>query len=180
MEPKLTLVLGGASSGKSAWAERLVESFGGARLYLATAQPQDREMRARIARHRARRGPGWRTREEPLAPGAALAGLGPADCVLLDCATLWLSNHLLAGSDIAAETDNLLESLCRCRARVVVVSNEVGHGIIPASALARRFREAQGQLNIRLAEQADLVVLITAGLAQTLKGRLPAADSQAP
>ena len=174
MIPQLTLVLGGASSGKTGWAERLVAGAGGAPVYLATGQARDEEMAGKIARHRAGRGARWRTVEEPLRIAEALACFTPHERVLLDCATFWLANHMEAGSDIAAETEALLAALGRCAAPVVVVSNEVGHGIVPENALARAFRAAQGALNQRLAEAADLAVLITAGLPLALKGRLPA------
>lgn len=176
--PMLTLVLGGAASGKSACAERLLpretdEKSGGRRIYIATAQAWDDEMGTKIARHRLARGPDWDTADAPLHPGPALASARHGDRVLLDCATLWLSNHLLAGSDLASECTALLTSLSACRAPVVVVSNEVGSGIVPDNPLARRFREAQGALNQRLAAQAGLVVMVIAGLPLVLKGDLP-------
>src|SRR6056297_683169 len=147
MLPELTLVLGGAASGKSAWAEALVQRTGRAAVYLATAEMHDDEMRAKVARHRAARGAGWETIEEPLDPGRALAATGPDRVVLLDCATMWLSNHLMAGSDPDAAEAALLDGLARCPAPVVVVSNEVGLSVVPENRLARRFRQAQGQLN---------------------------------
>ena len=175
MYPKLTLVLGGAASGKSAWAEKLVTSSGASRVYLASAQPLDDEMRVKISRHQQRRDKGWRTVEEPLNVAAALAGVPADEVILFDCATLWLSNHMFADSDLPDETDRLLTALRDCPAPVVVVSNEVGQGIVPADPLSRRFREEQGRLNIRLAEAARLVVFVTAGLARVLKGQLPEA-----
>ncbi len=173
MYPKLTLVLGGAASGKSAWAEAFVIGAGRPRVYLASAQPLDEEMQLKISRHRQRRDDGWRTIEEPLDVAAALTRVSAGDIVLLDCATLWLSNHLLAGSALAGESNRLIAALHDSPATVVIVSNEVGQGIVPADALSRRFREEQGRLNIRLAEAAGLVVFVTAGLAAVLKGRLP-------
>lgn len=173
MLPALTLILGGAASGKSAFAEALAEKSGISFVYLATAQAFDAEMRAKIDAHIARRSAAWRTIEAPLEAAGVLRGLdGTAPC-LFDCATLWLSNHLLAGRDLDAEQARLLEALAACPAPVIAVSNEVGQGIVPDAALGRRFREAQGRLNIALAAQADLVVQVVAGLPQALKGRLP-------
>ncbi|MBC7133356.1 MAG: bifunctional adenosylcobinamide kinase/adenosylcobinamide-phosphate guanylyltransferase [Roseovarius sp.] len=173
MLPRLTLVLGGAASGKSAFAEGLVLGSGGAPVYLATAQAHDDEMRAKLRRHRARRGPLWRTVETPHDPGPALGAATAGETVLLDCATMWLSNHLLAGSDPARAEAALVAALEGCAAPVVVVSNEVGLSVVPENALARRFREAQGALNQRLAARAGLVVLVAAGLPLVLKGALP-------
>ena len=142
-------------------------------VYLATSRPLDAEMRAKVARHRARRGHAWTTIEAPLDCVAALSHLRPDQICLLDCATMWLTNHLLAGHDIAAEQARLLDAIAGCAADLVIVSNEVGQGIVPDNALARRFREAQGRLNIALAERAERVILVTAGLPLTLKGSPP-------
>ena len=172
--PRLSLVVGGARSGKSGLAERLVSGSGLGRRYIATAQAWDDEMRDRIARHRADRGAGWITVEAPLDLVAALAGARQDEAVLVDCATLWLSNHLLADHDLAAESRALLAALDACAAPVVVVSNEVGWGIVPENALARAFRDAQGRLNQQIAAQAGLVVGVMAGLPMVLKGRMPA------
>jgi adenosylcobinamide kinase/adenosylcobinamide-phosphate guanylyltransferase len=172
--PALTLVVGGARSGKSAFAERLVTATARPRRYIATAEAWDDEMRDRIARHRADRGPGWLTIDAPLDLCTALAQARPEEAVLVDCATLWLTNHLLAEHDLPAETDRLTAALAACPAPVVVVSNEVGMGIVPDNALARRFRDAQGRLNQRLAAEAALVVTVMAGLPLPLKGTLPA------
>ncbi|ACM01803.1 bifunctional adenosylcobinamide kinase/adenosylcobinamide-phosphate guanylyltransferase [Cereibacter sphaeroides] len=171
--PPLTLVLGGARSGKSRLAERLVIGSGRPMFYLATAEPWDDEMRERIAAHRHDRGSGWQTVEEPRHLCPVLSRMPPEACVLLDCATLWLTNHLLAESDLDAEIASLLHALGACAAPVVVVSNEVGWSIVPENSLARRFRDEQGRLNQRLAAQAELVVAAMAGLPLTLKGRLP-------
>jgi adenosylcobinamide kinase/adenosylcobinamide-phosphate guanylyltransferase len=151
----------------------LITATGRRRVYIATAEAWDDEMRDRIARHRQDRGQGWETLDAPLDLAGALATI-PADAaVLVDCATLWLTNHMLAEHDLALETDRLLASLVACPAPVVVVSNEVGWGIVPDNALARRFRDAQGRLNQQMAAQADLVVGVMAGLPIVLKGRLP-------
>ncbi|HSG55033.1 bifunctional adenosylcobinamide kinase/adenosylcobinamide-phosphate guanylyltransferase [Seohaeicola saemankumensis] len=173
MLPKLTLVLGGAASGKSAFAERLVLDSGLAPVYLATAQAWDEEMRGKIARHRNARGAGWLTHEAPLDLAPALTAARPDQAVLLDCATLWLTNQMLADHDLAAQETALLAALDACAAPVVVVSNEIGMSVVPENALARRFRQAQGELNQRLAAQAPLVVAVMAGLPLVLKGTLP-------
>lgn len=170
---KIALVVGGARSGKSSFAEKLVSSAQKPRIYIATAQAWDAEMQARIARHKADRGGNWTTVEASLDLVGALAQV-PADAVvLLDCATLWLTNHILGESDVEAEAQRLLAALTACAALVTVVSNEVGWGIVPDNALARRFRDAQGRLNQQIAARADLVVGVMAGLPMVLKGRLP-------
>ena len=171
--PALTLVIGGARSGKSAFAERLVTGSGRPRRYIATAEAWDDEMRIRIAQHRTDRGDGWTTVEVPLDLSAALARVRPDEAVLIDCATLWLTNHHLADHDSAAEATALLAALAACAAPVVVVSNETGWGIVPDNALARRFRDEQGRLNQRLAAAAALVVTVMAGLPLALKGQVP-------
>lgn len=171
--PRFTLLIGGARSGKSGLAERLVVQTGRPKRYIATAQAWDDEMRARIARHRADRGDGWLTVEAPLDLCGALAVVEAEEVVLVDCATLWLSNHLLAEADLEAEADALLAAIAGCPAPVVVVSNEVGWSIVPDNALARSFRDAQGRLNQQMAAQAGLVVAVMAGLPLVLKGALP-------
>jgi adenosylcobinamide kinase/adenosylcobinamide-phosphate guanylyltransferase len=168
--PRLTFVLGGARSGKSVHAEALVEASGRLPVYIATAQPLDEEMRARIEAHRRRRGTAWRVIEEPL----ALAGLleheaRPERMLLVDCLTLWLTNVLMAERDVAAECALLLAALEALEGPVVLVSNEVGLGIVPADALSRHFVDAAGRLHQEVAERADRVVLLTAGIAQVLK-----------
>lgn len=171
--PKVTFILGGAASGKSAFAETLIAQSGKARRYVATAQAFDDEMRVKIDRHRAARGSGWRLVETPLDLAGALAAASPHEAVLVDCATMWLCNHLLAESNLATQQGRLLDAVAACPADLVIVANEVGQGIVPDNAVSRSFREAQGRLNIALAGQADLVVQVTAGLPLALKGRLP-------
>lgn len=172
MLPPLTVVIGGARSGKSRLAESLVAATARPRTYIATAQAWDDEMRARINAHRDGRD-GWRTVEEPHDLPAALAAL-PADGVaLVDCATLWLTNRMLADADLPAEETALLAALATAPCPIVVVTNEVGLSIVPDNALARAFRDAQGRLNQRMAAQAGLVVAVWAGLPLPLKGRLP-------
>jgi adenosylcobinamide kinase/adenosylcobinamide-phosphate guanylyltransferase len=167
---RLTLVLGGARSGKSRYAESLVTGLPPPWIYVATAEPLDDEMMARIAEHRARRGSDWRSIEAPRDLAGALAEIPAGVVVLVDCLTLWLSNLMLAGADIDAQTGRLDDVLARAAMPVVLVSNEVGSGIVPDNALARRFRDAQGRLNQRVAARADRVVLMVAGLPLVLKG----------
>jgi len=130
-------------------------------------------MQDRIDQHKTQRGPDWRTIEAPIDVVGALAKVTPQEAVLLDCATLWLSNQMLAEADLRIETDRLLQALAACTGDVVIVSNEVGQGIVPDNALARQFRDAQGRLNQLLAAQSDLAVLVCAGLPLVLKGSLP-------
>lgn len=171
--PGLTLVLGGAASGKSAFAENLVLQGGDDPIYIATAQIFDDEMAAKVADHQSQRGDGWTTIEEPLDVAGALAKARPGQPILIDCATLWLTNVILGDHDITEETARLLKALRECPAPVVIVSNEVGQGIVPDNALSRRFRNAQGRLNQAIAADAELVVAVMAGLPLALKGRLP-------
>ncbi len=169
--PRLTLVLGGARSGKSRYGEALVESQAGSCVYLATATAGDAEMAARIRAHRARRGARWRTVEAPLDLIGELAGAArPDGAVLVDCLTLWLSNLMEAGRDVAAESEALTAALPNLAGPAVLVSNEVGLGIVPDNALARRFRDAAGALHQSIAALAQSVVFVAAGLPLTLKG----------
>jgi adenosylcobinamide kinase/adenosylcobinamide-phosphate guanylyltransferase len=171
--PRLTLVMGGAASGKSRFAEKLVLSSGQPRSYIATAQAYDTEMVEKIEKHQTQRGANWDTYETPLAPWEALGKIAPSHNVLLDCATFWLSNIMLGEHDIAAKKVRLFASLTAFDGSIVVVSNEVGQGVVPDNKLARQFRQAQGELNQELAALADLVVLVTAGLPLALKGQIP-------
>ena len=168
--PPLTLVLGGARSGKSRYAEALVEEAAPAALYLATAEALDDEMTERIRRHRARRGARWTTLEAPLDLAAALVdGARPERPVLVDCLTLWLTNLLMAGRDVEAASAALLQTLPRLAGPAVLVANEVGLGIVPDNALARAFRDHAGRLNQAIAAAAQRVVFVAAGLPLTLK-----------
>jgi adenosylcobinamide kinase/adenosylcobinamide-phosphate guanylyltransferase len=168
--PRLTFVLGGARSGKSRYAENLVMDCTPSWVYVATAQAHDHEMSARIAEHRQRRDGRWRTVEAPLdLPGAIAADGNKGQAVLIDCLTLWLSNVMLAGRDLVAEQQRLITALSSADGPVVVVSNEVGFGIVPDNALARQFRDAQGRLNMQVAAIANRAVLIAAGLPLILK-----------
>lgn len=173
MTAQVSLVLGGASSGKSDFAEKLVTAHALPRIYLATAQAFDAEMESKIAAHREARGEGWRTIDTPHALAETLVTLPTGHVVLLDCATMWLTNRLLAEADLASESENLIEALVSCASPVVVVSNEVGQGIVPDSPLSRRFRDAQGRLNRQIAGRAERVIAVMAGLPMVLKGRLP-------
>lgn len=133
----------------------------------------DGEMQTRIARHRAQRDADWALIEAPLDLSPALSSLETDQICLIDCATMWLSNHLLGGSDLTRVQTAFMAAIDSCAADLVIVSNEVGHGIVPDNALARAFREAQGRLNITLAARADLVVQISVGLPVLLKGQMP-------
>ncbi|MDU9005001.1 bifunctional adenosylcobinamide kinase/adenosylcobinamide-phosphate guanylyltransferase [Sedimentitalea todarodis] len=172
MQSRHILVLGGAASGKSAFAETLAEKSGKPLIYLATALAFDPEMRHKIDRHIARRGDVWTTVEAPLDLVPALGSLSSRQGCLLDCATMWLSNLMLAEKDINSAQTALIDAIRACAAELVIVSNEVGQGIVPENSLARRFRDAQGRLNIALAAECDIVVQVIAGLPRVLKGSL--------
>lgn len=168
------LVLGGARSGKSRYAENRLEAFcagtDGRFAYIATAQAKDCEMAERIAHHRAGRDPRWQTIEAPLhLPEAITNSVGSADAILVDCLTLWLTNVLLADRDAGVAAESLAAAVAACPLPLVLVANEVGLGIVPENALARRFRDEAGRLNQKLAAVADEVVLVAAGLPLVLK-----------
>lgn len=168
-----TLVLGGAASGKSVYAEDLVLRLPGRPVYIATAQAFDGEMTDKIAVHRARRGATWTNVEEPLDLAGAIARADAPDATLLvDCLTMWLNNLMADDRDIAAETAQLVDVLGELQGRVVLVANEVGLGIVPDNALARAFRNQHGTLNQAVAAAADRVVFVAAGLPLALKGDL--------
>ena len=164
----VALVLGGARSGKSRFAESLLAGHAGQRVYLATAQAGDEEMRQRIAEHRKRRGNDWRTIEAPLDIASPIAEAS-GDAILIDCLTLWLSNLMAAGLNIDQAVDGLCKALGKARAPIVLVSNETGLGIVPDNALAREFRDHAGRLNQSVAAIADRVFFVAAGLPLTLK-----------
>jgi adenosylcobinamide kinase/adenosylcobinamide-phosphate guanylyltransferase len=169
--PKLTLVIGGARSGKSSYAEGLIAAQLPPWIYVATAEAGDHEMLARIRAHRKRRGAHWRTIEAPRELVAALTANhgGP---VLVDCLTLWLSNVMLAEMNVEQEIETLDAALAAAAAPIVLVANEVGLGIVPEFPLGRRFRDLQGILNQRMAARADRVILMVAGLPLAVKGTL--------
>ena len=165
---RITLVLGGTRSGKSRFAEGLGAKHKGTKHYIATAEAFDEEMKARIAAHQWRRGAGWGTREAPLDLVEVLAECGK-DFVLIDCITIWLGNLMHHGRDVAKAIADLCQALRRSDARIVLVSNEVGLGIVPDNAMARSFRDAQGIANQHLAELANEVIFVVAGLPLVLK-----------
>ncbi len=169
MDGRLTFLIGGARSGKSRHAEELASALPGPWTYVATAEAYDAEMRERIAIHRSRRGEGWLTVEAPLDLTAALDAAGQGQPVVVDCLTLWLTNHLLAGHDLEAECARLVGVLARPKGPWFVVSNEVGQGIVPDNALARRFRDEAGRLNQQVAAVAGTVLLMVAGLPLKVK-----------
>ncbi|RWX78371.1 bifunctional adenosylcobinamide kinase/adenosylcobinamide-phosphate guanylyltransferase [Neorhizobium lilium] len=167
----VVLVLGGARSGKSAFSERLVAAKGLERHYLATGRAYDDEMVQRIARHVEDRGEGWTTHEVPLDLPQHLAQLdSPTHTVLVDCLTLWVTNLMMEERDVAAAGDALLAQLSICTSHVVLVSNEVGLGIVPENRMAREFRDHAGRLHQRVAALADEAFFIAAGLPLKLKG----------
>ena len=165
----LTFLLGGARSGKSAHAEKLATALPAPWTYVATAQAFDGEMTERIALHRARRGEGWQTVDAPLDLAGALRAMPDHRPVLIDCLTLWLSNHMLAKHDVDVLCAELEDVLSTPRGPWFVVSNEVGLGIVPDNPLGRRFRDAQGRLNQRIAARAGSVLFMVAGLPLQVK-----------
>jgi adenosylcobinamide kinase/adenosylcobinamide-phosphate guanylyltransferase len=173
----ITLVLGGVRSGKSHYAQNLVTG-GGRVAFIATAEALDAEMQQRITRHREERPASWTTVEAPIALEDALLQCFRFDIILVDCLTLWTSNLMAAeGSDsgrILARANRLCEALCQVPSSVVLVSNEVGSGVVPAYPAGRMYRDALGELNQRVAEIADNVVLMVAGLPLALKGSMGA------
>jgi adenosylcobinamide kinase/adenosylcobinamide-phosphate guanylyltransferase len=168
--PRLTLILGGARSGKSGHAEALIEASGFQPYYIATAEALDDEMADRIAKHRTRRGTHWQTIEEPLALSETLRQVNAEGrALLVDCLTLWLTNLMVHERAIETEIDGLIGSLDGLDGAVVFVSNEVGQGVMPTNGMARQFIDHAGFLHQRLAAKADHVLFMTAGIAQQLK-----------
>ena len=168
---KKYLILGGARSGKSARAQSLAENISQNRIYIATAEAGDEEMAARIARHQADRGNGWRTIEAPLDISDALGEHAtPNSVCLVDCLTLWLSNLMHSERDAEAEIENLCSSILSAAGPTVLVSNEVGLGLVPETPLGREFCDAQGRLNQRVAAVCSGVEFVAAGLPLSLKG----------
>ena len=168
--PRITLVTGGCRSGKSRYAQELAESLGASRVMVATAEALDDEMRDRIARHQADRRAGWRTIESPTQLAEHVSH--PGEVVLVDCLTLWVSNLLcadLTDADMEAAARSLVDALQASSSPVVLVSNEVGLGIVPMNSLARRFRDHAGFLAQRIAEVADRVVFTVAGIPMIIK-----------
>src|ERR1700761_8304212 len=165
----IILITGGARSGKSVRAEARAKAFAGKPVYVATAEALDSEMRERIARHRMRRGAEWIVHETPLNLVGALKATDGGGARLIDCLTLWLSNLMHAERDWSKETARLVEALRAQKSPAVLVSNEVGLGIVPDNALARRFRDAAGIMNQMIAQAADEVEFIVAGLPVRVK-----------
>jgi adenosylcobinamide kinase/adenosylcobinamide-phosphate guanylyltransferase len=165
----VTLVLGGARSGKSRYAEWLIASYPPPWIYVATAEAKDDEMAERIAAHRARRDAGWQTVVAPHDLAGALTASPAGAAALVDCLTLWLSNLMQPGFDVEAQTARLQQALTSRAGPTVLVSNEVGLGIVPDNALARQFRDLQGTLNQKLAAQAQRVIMMVAGLPVAVK-----------
>jgi adenosylcobinamide kinase / adenosylcobinamide-phosphate guanylyltransferase len=171
------LVLGGARSGKSRHAEQLAS---GEKCYIATAEAVDGEMRQRIEHHKVQRGSGWTTVEAPLDLAGALQQIDEKTrFILIDCLTVWIGNLMHHGKDVVEEVERLATTIEAAKGRVVVVSNEVGQGIVPENAMARRFRDLQGLCNQRIAAVADEVVLVVAGIPMTIKkAKRPAGKKQ--
>lgn len=171
------LILGGARSGKTSFSEKLAMGSGTKPAYLATAQALDAEMRERVASHQAGRSGRFATIEEPLdLAGALTRAARHHDVILVDCLTLWITNLLMANKDVAGAVSELGETLSRIEAaRIILVSNEVGMGIVPDNAMARTFRDLAGSAHQRLAEICDDVYFVVAGLPMVLKGAAPEA-----
>lgn len=171
MTVRSALVLGGARSGKSSFAENLVIQSGLTRHYIATGRAWDDEMRERIRAHQAQRGAGWITHEEPVDLVGQLSAIDAPDrAVLVDCLTLWVTNLMLDNSDIPAECARLVDLVSRLKGRVVFVSNEVGLGIVPENRMARDFRDHAGRLHQSVAAHCAEVYFIAAGLPLKMKG----------
>lgn len=165
----MTLVLGHAASGKSLWAEAETQRLGGRKIYVATARIWDAEMQAKVAAHAARRGPDWTLIEAPDDLTRICADATSGDVVLIDCATMWLTNRMMDDDNWQPLANDWIFAMSTSPARFVIVSNDVGGGVTPDNAMARRFQRMQGDLNRQLATAASGVVLITAGLPQRLK-----------
>ncbi|MDE3016530.1 MAG: bifunctional adenosylcobinamide kinase/adenosylcobinamide-phosphate guanylyltransferase [Pseudomonadota bacterium] len=169
---KITFILGGARSGKSSYAEQLARQIRRPRIYIATAEALDEEMQVRIAEHRRRRGDDWTTLEVPLAIAEIIQNPShKKSLILVDCLTLWLSNLMRHGLDITAQSQALTEALQSTQARVILVSNEVGQGIVPDNPLARRFIDRTGILHQQVAAVAGRVVWVAAGVPTIIKGK---------
>jgi adenosylcobinamide kinase/adenosylcobinamide-phosphate guanylyltransferase len=171
-DKKIVLVMGGARSGKSSWALKYTQALYESCLFIATAEVKDEEMAERVKYHQSSRGPMWKLLEEPLHLDEALRNkCGQADAILIDCLTIWLSNVLLkeGKTGVADYQDRLINAIAHTPRTVVMVSNEVGSGIVPDNLLGRDFRDLAGLLNQKLAAMADKVVLTVAGLPLYLK-----------
>ncbi|MBI5236267.1 MAG: bifunctional adenosylcobinamide kinase/adenosylcobinamide-phosphate guanylyltransferase [Deltaproteobacteria bacterium] len=172
MDNKLTFIIGGARSGKTAFALKLASESSGKKVYLATAEAADDEMRLRIERHKAERGNDWRTIEEPLGVAAAINSLAGQDAkvIVIDCLTLWLSNSIVHADDVILdEATTLMRAMTTADCPVIAISNEVGWGIVPENGLARRFRDLAGGVNQMMAKAASSVYFVAAGIPLKLK-----------
>ncbi len=167
--PDLTLIVGGARSGKSAHGERLIEALEPPWAYIATAQPFDDEMKQRIAAHSQRRDDRWQTIEAPLELASVITALPGGQPVLIDCLTLWLTNHLMAKNDLDQACHELTNALSARDGPIIVVTNEVGQGIVPMDSMSREFRDAAGRLNQTIAAISGSVVMMVAGIAMKVK-----------
>ncbi len=166
----LTFVIGGSRSGKSSFALERASAISGSKVFIATAQAFDDEMKERIERHKLERSAEWHTFEEPISIARLIAGSGnDHDVILVDCLTLWISNLMMNDADIDAEIGSFISAASGCNSSLFVVSNEVGMGIVPDNALSRKFRDYAGLLNRRTAEIADEVYLVTAGIPLKIK-----------
>ena len=167
---KLTFILGGSRSGKSSFALDCASKLPGSKAFIATAQAFDEEMKERIERHKKERSEDWKTFEEPTALPQLISGISEEhDVIIVDCLTLWLSNLIMNDATVDADIESLLSAAVPCHSSIFVVSNEVGMGIVPENALARRFRDLAGTLNRRVAEIANDVYLVAAGIPLKIK-----------
>ena len=166
-----TLVLGGARSGKSVYGEKLLENSDKAKVYIATGEARDDEMEQRIVLHQSRRGDDWRTIEAPVDVCVAIGEIAAGSIVLFDCVTLWVSNMMAADMPVEREVQKFCQQLDGFGSDIVIVSNEVGLGIVPDNVLARRFRDEAGRANQMIADACDRVVFIAAGQALVMKVR---------
>ena len=164
-----TLIIGAAASGKSQYAEDILNNNVGKKLYLASANIYDEEMQEKVNKHKDRRGSEWTTIAEPLDAVRHIENLNIKEIMLFDCATMWLTNHFLKKSNIYHEIDLLVNSIKSSKGSIITVTNEVGSGIVPDNSMAREFRELQGKLNQKLATVASLVVTVIAGIPLILK-----------
>jgi len=166
---EIILVTGGARSGKSALAERLAQSLGDRVIYIATSEPFDDEMQNRIDRHRARRDAGWRTLDAPLDLPDMLAQTDGDAPRLVDCLTMWLNNLIYHGRDVGDEMDRLIKAISEQGSDLVMVTNEIGSGLVPQTAEARRFRDMAGELNQMVAQTASQVYVSVSGIPVKIK-----------
>ena len=172
VKPMKTLIIGGAASGKSAYAEGLASNSKLSKIYLASANIHDEEMQLKVDKHKLRRGDDWTTISEPLEAEKKITNLNDNQIMLFDCATMWLTNQMLNKADVQSEILQLTDSMKFSKGSLIVVTNEVGSGIVPENSMAREFRELQGFLNQELASISDSVIQVIAGLPLFLKQSL--------